>query len=284
MPDRLGDVPNASQPYGYPDMRTTQRNAVTLTGNDLGQPMMFAHGYGCDQNMWRLVTPAFEDTNRLVLFDHVGNGKSDLSAYDDARYSSLDGYADDILEILHEHDLWDLVFVGHSVSAMIGILAAIEEPERFAKLVLVGPSPRYIDEPAENYVGGFGRPDIDSLLDSLDSNYLGWSSQMAPVIMGNTDRPELGEELTNSFCRTDPEIAKKFARVTFLSDNRDDLLKLRTPALILQCSDDVIAPRGVGDYVHKHTAGSTLVYLNATGHCPNLSAPAETIDAMKAWL
>ena len=284
MPDREGDVRNASEPYGYRDMRTTRRNAVTLTGNDLGQPMMFAHGYGCDQNMWRLVAPAFADTYRLVLFDHVGNGKSDLSAYDDARYSTLDGYADDMLEILHEHDLWDVVFVGHSVSAMIGVLAAIKEPERFAKLVLVGPSPRYIDEPGDNYVGGFARADIESLLDSLDSNYLGWSSQMAPVIMGNADRPELGEELTNSFCRTDPEIAKKFARVTFFSDNRDDLLKLRVPALILQCSDDVIAPTAVGDYVHKHTAGSTLVYLNATGHCPNLSAPEETVDAMKAWL
>lgn len=234
--------------------------------------------------MWRLVAPAFADTHRLVLFDHVGNGKSDLSAYDDDRYSTLEGYARDILEILHEHDLRDVVFVGHSVSAMIGVLAAIEEPERFAKLVLVGPSPRYINEPTEDYVGGFDRADIESLLDSLDSNYLGWSSTMAPVIMGNPDRPELGEELTNSFCRTDPDIAKKFARVTFLSDNRDDLLRLRTPALILQCSDDVIAPDCVGDYVHKHTPNSTLMRLNATGHCPNLSAPEETIDAMKAWL
>ena len=284
MPDNLGDVRDGLEPYGYPDMRTTQRNAVTLTGNDLGQPMVFAHGYGCDQNMWRLITPAFADTHRLVLFDHVGNGKSDLSAYDDARYSSLAGYADDVLEILHEHDLWDVVFVGHSVSAMIGVLAAIAEPERFAKLVLIGPSPRYINEPAEDYVGGFGRADLESLLDALDSNYLGWSSQMAPVIMGNPDRPELGEELTNSFCRTDPAIARKFARVAFLSDNRDDLLKLRTPSLILQCSDDVIAPTVVGDYVHHHTAGSTFVQLNATGHCPNLSAPEETIDAMKAWL
>jgi len=284
MPDNLGDVPDVPEPYGYRDMRTTQKNALTLTGNDLGQPMMFAHGYGCDQNMWRLVAPAFADAYRLVLFDHVGNGKSDLSAYDDDRYATLDGYADDILQILHEHDLWDVVLVGHSVSAMIGILAANREPERFAKLVLVGPSPRYINDPGDGYVGGFARADIDSLLDSLDANYLGWSSQMAPVIMANADRPELGEELTNSFCRTDPDIAKKFARATFLSDNRDDLLKLRTPALILQCSDDVIAPTVVGDYVHKHTAGSTMVYMNATGHCPNLSAPEETIEAMKAWL
>jgi sigma-B regulation protein RsbQ len=284
MPDNLGDVPDDAEPYGYRDMRTMQRNAVTLTGNDLGQPMMFAHGYGCDQNMWRLVAPAFADTHRLVLFDHVGNGKSDLSAYDEKRHATLDGYADDILEILHEHDLWDVVFVGHSVSAMMGVLAANKEPERFARLVLVGPSPRYIDEPADGYVGGFERAAIESLLDSLDANYLGWSSQMAPVIMGNPDRPELGAELTNSFCRTDPEIAKRFARVTFFSDNREDLHKLRVPALILQCSDDVIAPAVVGDYVHRHAAGSTMVYMNATGHCPNLSAPDETIEAIKAWL
>jgi sigma-B regulation protein RsbQ len=284
MPDNGGDVRDALEPYGYPDMKTTQRNAVTLTGNPLGQPMMFAHGYGCDQNMWRLVAPAFADQYRLALFDYVGNGRSDLTAYDEKRYSTLDGYAGDILDILHEHDLWDVVFVGHSVSAMIGVLAANREPDRFARLVLIGPSPRYINAPTEDYVGGFGRTDIESLLDALDSNYLGWSSQMAPVIMGNADRPELGEELTNSFCRTDPEIAKKFARVTFLSDNRDDLLKLRVPALILQCADDVIAPSFVGDYVHRHTAGSTLVQLNATGHCPNLSAPEETVDAIKAWL
>ena len=246
--------------------------------------MMFAHGFGCDQNMWRLVAPAFADRYRLILFDYVGHGRSDLSAYDEQRYSSLDGFADDVLDIVHEYELWEVIFVGHSVSAIIGMLAANREPERFARLVLVGPSPRYIDDPAEGYSGGFSRADIDSLLDSLDSNYLGWSSAMAPVIMRNPDRPELGEELTNSFCRTDPAIAKRFARVTFLSDNRDTLREIRTPSLVLQCSDDVIAPRAVGEYVHEHTAGSTLVYLHASGHCPNLSAPEETIDAMKAWL
>jgi len=246
--------------------------------------MVFAHGYGCDQNMWRFVAPAFADTYRIVLFDHVGNGKSDLSAYDEKRHSTLHGYADDVLDILHEHDLYDVIFVGHSVSAMIGVMAANAEPERFARLVLVGPSPRYMNDPEDGYVGGFAQSDLDALIDALDSNYLGWSSQMAPVIMGNPDRPELGEELTNSFCRTDPEISKKFARVSFLGDNRDDLLRVRVPALILQCSDDVIAPTFVGDYVHKHTPGSTLVQLNATGHCPNLSAPEETVDAIKAWL
>jgi sigma-B regulation protein RsbQ len=263
-------------------MKTTQRNAVTITGNPTGQPMMFSHGFGCDQSMWRHVAPAFAATHRIVLFDHVGSGKSDLSAYDDERYSSLDGYAEDVLDIIHEHDLRDIIFVGHSVSAIIGVLAANREPERFDRLVLVGPSPRYIDE--GDYLGGFGRSDIEEMLESLDSNYLGWSSGMAPVIMGNPDRPELGAELTNSFCRTDPEIAKKFARVTFLSDNRDDVRRLRTPALILQCRDDVIAPAAVGDYVHRHAAGSTLVLMNATGHCPNLSAPEETVAAIKAYL
>jgi sigma-B regulation protein RsbQ len=263
-------------------MKTTQRNAVTITGNPDGQPMMFSHGFGCDQNMWRFVAPAFASTHRIVLFDHVGSGKSDLSAYDDRRYSSLEGYAQDILEIIDEYELRNVIFVGHSVSAMIGVLAANREPERFDRLVLVGPSPRYIDE--GDYVGGFARPDIEDMLESLDSNYLGWSSGMAPLIMGNPDRPELGAELTNSFCRTDPEIARKFARVTFLSDNRDDLRKLRTPALILQCRDDVIAPTAVGDYVHRQAAGSTLVLMNATGHCPNLSAPDETVAAIKAYL
>jgi len=263
-------------------MRTTQRNAVTVTGRAHAQPIMFAHGYGCDQNMWRFVAPAFLDTHRVVLFDLVGSGKSDLKAYDPERYSTLDAYADDVLEILHERDLHDVVFVGHSVSAMIGILAAIKEPERFAKLVLIGPSPRYIND--GDYVGGFDKADLEGMLDSLDSNYLGWSSAIAPVIMGNPGRPELGEELLNSFCATDPEIARRFAHVTFTGDNRGDLPKLRTPALILQCTDDVIAPAVVGDYVHKHLAGSTLVAMNATGHCPNLSAPDETIAAIKAFL
>jgi len=263
-------------------MKTTQRNAVTVTGSPSGQPMMFAHGYGCDQNMWRFVAPAFADTHRLVLFDHVGNGRSDLRAYDEKRYSTLQGYADDILEIIDELDLHDVIFVGHSVAGMMGVLAAAKAPERFARLILIGPSPRYIND--GDYVGGFERPAIDDMLELLDSNYLGWSSAMAPVIMGNPERPELGEELTNSFCRTDPDIARNFAHVTFLSDNRADLADVRTPALILQCADDVIAPAAVGDYVHRRLPGSTLVSMNATGHCPNLSAPEETIAAMKAYL
>jgi len=244
--------------------------------------MLFAHGFGCDQNMWRWVAPAFQPSHRVVLFDHVGAGKSDTSAYDRQKYATLDGYATDILEICHELRLSDVVFVGHSVSAMIGVLAANREPDLFKALVLVGPSPRYIDD--EGYVGGFSRQDIEGLLVSLDSNYLGWSQSMAPAIMGNADRPELGEELTNSFCRTDPEIAGHFARVTFFSDNRQDLDAVRTPALILQCSEDVIAPRSVGDFVHRQIPDSRLVVMKATGHCPNLSAPDETIQAIEGFL
>jgi sigma-B regulation protein RsbQ len=244
--------------------------------------MMFAHGFGCDQNMWRWVWPEFAERYRVVLFDYVGMGGSDLAAYDPERYSSLQGYADDLLDICRELDLREVIFVGHSVSAMVGILAAGADPERFSRLVLVGPSPRYIDD--EGYAGGFTREEIDGLLQALDSNYLGWSSNMAPAIMGNPERPELGEELTNSFCRTDPEVARQFARVTFLSDNRADLGRVRVPSLVLQCSNDVIAPPAVGEYVHQHLPDCQLVHLQASGHCPNLSAPEETVAAIKAFL
>jgi len=244
--------------------------------------MLFAHGFGCDQEMWRFVAPAFEDSYRVVLFDHVGAGRSDLSAYDPERYGSLAGYAADVVEICRELDLRDAIFVGHSVSAMIGVLAAAEAPDAIGKLVLIGPSPRYIDD--EDYTGGFSRADIEELLESLDSNFLGWSSAMAPVIMGNAERPELGAELTESFCRTDPEIAARFARVTFMSDNRADLASVRVPTLVLQCTDDAIAPDAVGEYVHGRIGGSELVRLSATGHCPNLSAPDETIAAIRAFV
>jgi sigma-B regulation protein RsbQ len=259
-----------------------ERNNVTEHGPAGAQPMVFAHGFGCDQSMWRFVWPAFRDEYRVILFDHVGYGGSDASAFDPRRYASIDGYAADLLAICDELDLRDVVFVGHSVSAMIGVVAAATRPERFARLVLVGPSPRYIDE--EGYVGGFSEEDIAGLLELLDSNYLGWSSTMAPVIMGNPDRPELAEELTNSFCRTDPEIAASFARVTFLADNRGDLERVRTPALVLQSSDDVIAPVPVGRYVHEHLPDSRFVLLDARGHCPNLSAPDETVAAIKTFL
>jgi sigma-B regulation protein RsbQ len=263
-------------------MSVVRRNNVTLSGRPSGPPMLFAHGFGCDQNMWRFVAPAFADDHRIVLFDHVGAGGSDLSAYDAQKYASLDGYATDVLELCAELDLREVVFVGHSVSAMIGVLAWQQAPELFGALVMVGPNPRYIDD--GDYVGGFSRSDIAGLLDALDANHLGWSAQMAPVIMGNPDHPELAEELTNSFCRTDPEIARQFARVTFLSDNRADLPGIAIPTLILQCSEDVIAPEVVGRYVHKSIPGSTFVQLKATGHVPHLSAPEETTAAIRAFL
>jgi sigma-B regulation protein RsbQ len=232
--------------------------------------------------MWRFVAPAFERDHKVVLFDHVGHGRSDLAAFDKNRYATLQGYAQDVLDICRELDLKDAIFVGHSVSAMIGALAAVEAPERFGKLVLVGPSPRYVNE--GDYVGGFSREDIEGLLEFLETNHLGWSSAMAPTIMGNPDRPELAAELANSFCRTDPEIARHFARVTFLSDNRPDLPKVKTPSLVLQCADDVIAPCCVGQYVHRHLPAGTFVQMKATGHCPNLSAPQETVEAIARFL
>jgi sigma-B regulation protein RsbQ len=259
-----------------------KKNNVRLSGREEAQAMVFAHGFGCDQNMWRFVAPAFARDHRIVLFDHVGAGGSDLAAYSRARYDSLQGYADDVLDLCRALDLRRPIFVGHSVSAMIGVLAALEEPDRFDRLILVGPSPRYIND--DPYVGGFTREDIDGLLESLDRNYLGWSSAMAPLIMANPERPELGAELTNSFCRTDPQIASHFARVTFLSDNRADLPKVTTRSLILQCADDVIAPTAVGEYVHAQIPDSVLVRMKATGHCPNLSAPEETIAAIRAFL
>jgi sigma-B regulation protein RsbQ len=265
-------------------MGAMQRNNVRLEGSVGGQPMLFSHGFGCDQTMWRHVWPAFADDYRVVLFDHVGAGGSDLAAYDRRKYSTLQGYADDVLELCRELELHDVVFVGHSVSSMVGVLAAAVEPDRFANLVLVGPSPRYVDDEGGAYRGGFTHEDIEGLLDALDSNFLGWSAAYAPAIMGSSQPEELQEELTNSFCRTDPEIARHFARVTFLSDNRDDLERVRTPTLVLQCSDDIIAPDSVGEYVAARIPESTFVQLRATGHCPNLSAPDETIAAIRDFL
>jgi sigma-B regulation protein RsbQ len=262
-------------------MSVLQRHNLKIIGSG-ERAMVFAHGFGCDQNMWRLVTPAFEKDFRIILFDHVGAGGSDLSAYDPARYASLDGYADDVVELCRELGVQRGVFVGHSVSAMIGVLAAKKAPELFDDLVLIGPSPRYIDD--GDYVGGFSEAQIHELLDFLDSNHMGWSQAMAPMIMGNPERPELGEELTNSFCRTDPEIAKSFARTTFLSDNRNDLDGVTTRTLVLQCSDDVIAPQAVGEYVARKLPNNRLVLMRATGHCPNLSAPEETIAAIRAFV
>ncbi len=257
------------------------RNNVKVLGAEDGPTVMLAHGFGCDQNLWRLVTELLAPNFRVVLFDHVGAGASDPSAWDAQRYSSLAGYAADVLDIVRELDLHDVVFVGHSVAAMIGVLAAVAAPDRFAKLVLLTPSPRYLDD--DGYRGGFSRADIDELLDSMESNYLGWSQTMAPNIMGTPDRPELGDELTDSFCRTDPAKALVFARTTFLSDNRADLRNVTVPTLVIECAHDTLAPREVGSYVHEQIAGSAIVTLDATGHCPHLSAPQDTAEAIAAF-
>jgi len=257
------------------------RNNVKVSGNGT-QPMLFAHGFGCDQNMWRFVAPAFADDYRIVLFDYVGSGKSDLAAYDERRYGTLNGYADDVLDVCHALELKDVIFVGHSVSSMIGILAANREPSLFAHLILVGPSPRYIND--SPYVGGFERSDIEELLDTMDKNYIGWANYLAPAIMKNPDRPELAAELNDSFCSTDPVMARRFAEATFFADNRSDLAKVDIPSLVLQCSDDIIAPTSVGEFVHRELRGSELHYLKATGHCPHMSHPEETIAAIRNYL
>jgi sigma-B regulation protein RsbQ len=259
-----------------------RRNNVTVVGNPSGPTLVFSHGFGCSQEAWNLVAPRFEQDCNVVLFDHVGAGGSDLSAYDRGKYDSLHGYADDVLEILDALEARDVVFVGHSVSSMIGVLAANRDPSRFGSLVLVGPSPRYVNDGV--YRGGFERADIDALLDALDSNYLGWSAMAAPMMMGNPDRPELGERLTQSFCSTDPDIARHFAHVTFLSDNRNDLARVTVPALVLQCTDDAIAPVEVGQYVHQAIPQSTFTMLETTGHIPILSGPDEVVTAIRHHL
>lgn len=262
-------------------MNVESRNNVSLSGNGAAT-MVLAHGFGCDKSMWRFLAPAFEKDYKVITFDLVGSGASDLSAYDRDKYASLHGYADDVLEIIEQFADGPVIFVGHSVSSIVGMLATIKAPQRFVANVMVGPSPCYIND--GDYVGGFSREDIDDLLDTLDGNYLGWSSNMAPAIMGAPDQPQLGVELTNSFCRTDPEIAKHFARATFLSDHRADVPLSTTPTLILQCSDDLIAPRAVGDYMHRQLPDSVLTIIDNVGHCPHMSAPMASTSAIAAFL
>jgi sigma-B regulation protein RsbQ len=259
-----------------------ERNNVVIRGAADGVPLLFAHGFGCDQHAWDGVAPAFEDDHAVILFDAVGAGDSQLAAYDPERYGTLEGYADDVIEIIDALGLADVVFVGHSVAAMVGVLAAIRRPDAFRQLVLVAPSPRYLND--EGYEGGFERADIDELLESLGSNFLAWAHAMAPVIAGDPERPEAGERLTSSFCRTDPAIAEHFARVTFLSDNRADLDRVPVPSLVLQCRSDVLAPDSVGDFVQRRIPQARLIRLEATGHTPNLSAPQEVVAAIRSVL
>ena len=258
------------------------RNNVRVFGKGV-QPILFAHGFGCDQNMWRFITPAFEDDYQIILFDYVGSGKSDIRAYSAERYGTLNGYAQDILDICKALNLRNTIFIGHSVSSVISMLAAIQHPEYFSRLIFVGPSPCYINQPPD-YMGGFERADIEELLNMMEKNYIGWANFLAPTIMQNAERPELAGELEQSFCSTDPVIARQFAEAVFFSDNRSDLAKVRTPSLIMQCSEDIIAPLEVGNYIHKHLPESVLRIMKATGHCPHLSHPDETIQVIKEYL
>jgi len=259
-----------------------KRNNVKVSGRG-ERPMVFAHGFGCDQNMWRFVAPAFEDDFRVVLFDYVGSGKSDLRAYDPGKYSTLEGYAQDVLDVCRALRLGGAVFVGHSVSGVVGMLASIKEPSLFERLILVGPSPRYVNDPPD-YSGGFERADIEGLLDLMDKNYIGWASFLAPVVVKNPERPDLARELEESFCSTDPRVARRFAEATFLADNREDLARVRVPSLIMQCSEDAIAPDAVGEYMSRQLARSTFRRLEATGHCPHMSHPEETVRVIKEYL
>ena len=245
--------------------------------------MVLAHGFGCDQTLWRFVAPALAEDFQVVTFDYVGVGQSDRGAYDSQRYASLYAYAADILDICRALDLHDVVLVGHSVSATVAILAAIAEPERFTDLILITPSPRYLDDPPD-YRGGFSHADIDGLLEMMDVNATGWAAYLAPVVMGNPDRPELASDLEQTFCSIDPVMARQFAEVTFRADNRLDLAKVTTPSLIIQVRNDAVAPMEVGAYMHRHLAGSRIAVIDATGHCPHVSDPAETIAAMRDYL
>ena len=262
-------------------MGAVHRNNVRVLGAG-EQTILFAHGYGCDQSMWRHVYPALTDRYRVVLFDYVGSGLSDATAFHSSRYSTLRGYALDVLEILEELKLTKVHFAGHSVSSMLGGLASIEQPERFDSLTMIGPSPCYIN--SGDYKGGMEQADVEGLLEALESNQVTWSATMAPIIMGHPEDPALAGELEASFCRMDPFLANHFARVTFLSDNRADLPKIKTRTLILQCQKDAIAGTSVGQYVHEHLPDSRLVIMDATGHCPHMSAPNEVLKELLRFL
>jgi sigma-B regulation protein RsbQ len=245
--------------------------------------IVLAHGFGCDQRAWRHVAADLARDHRVVLFDHMGCGRSDAAQWTPQRYATLNGYAQDVVDICAQLPWRDLVYVGHSISGSIGILAAIAAPQYFDRLILVGPSPRFLNDPPD-YMGGFEREDILAMLDLMDRNRIGWANYLAPVAMKNDDRPELSRELADNLCAGDPAIIRHFAEVVFMSDVRAELPKLTRPALILQCADDAIASGEVGAYLHQHLRGSRLRLMKATGHLPHLSHPQETIEMIRAEL
>jgi sigma-B regulation protein RsbQ len=264
-------------------MDIRKRNNVHILEGD-GPVLLYAHGFGCNQTMWNRVTPAFQKTHKQILFDYVGSGKSDVAAFDPLRYSTLQGYAQDVLDVCDALELSSgVTFVGHSVSSSVGLLASIERPELFDRLILVGPSPCFLNHPPE-YSGGFAREDLEGLLSLMEQNYVGWANYLAPVVMGNPLGTPLTGELSDSFCSTDPVTAGVFARATFFADSRADLPKVSRPCLILQHRNDALAPLSVGDYLHAHLKGSTLKVLDVTGHCGHMTNPALVIDAMREYL
>jgi sigma-B regulation protein RsbQ len=263
-------------------MSVLLRHNVTRTGGGTGKTLIFTHGYGCDQNVWHAVAEALSANHEVVLYDCAGCGKADPTAYDRVRHATLQGHADDLIAVCEAAKLERPVLVAHSVGTMIGVLAAQRRPELFDSLVLIAPSPSYIND--GDYLGGFDREDIDSLLETLESNHFGWARMMAPVVMGNPDRPELAGALGDSFCRMDSGVARHFAQVTFLADHRKDLGEISAPSLLLQCSDDSLAAPGIGEYLAQQMANSSLVQLSATGHCPHMSAPAEVVGVLSDFL
>ncbi|WP_066340396.1 alpha/beta fold hydrolase [Azohydromonas lata] len=262
-------------------MSIFSQHNVKVIGNQAAS-IVFMHGYGCDQQVWRHVAPAFAQDHRIVLFDLLGSAASNSGTFDRHKYANLEGYARDLIEVCRAADLKRPVLVGHSISAMIAIVAARMAPDLFDRLVLLAPNPCYLKD--GNYDGGFSREDIDQLLDTLDSNFFSWAHMMAPVIMNAPERPELAEELANRFCAMDPRVARHFAKVTFLSDCRHELSHVQLPCLVLQCSDDALAPLHVGEYLCEQLPHAELVVMRATGHCPHLSAPQETIELIRRYL
>lgn len=261
---------------------TLTRNNVQISGQGK-QPIIFAPGFGCDQTVWQEVALAFEGNYKVVLFDYVGLGKSDLSAFEPNKYSNLSGYVQDLLDVLCATELRDAIFVGHSVSSMIGLLASLRNPEYFSNLIMIGPSPCYLNHPPE-YYGGFEKDDLLGLIELMEKNYIGWANVFSNTLINTSARTDVANNLENRFCSTDPKVMNTFAQACFFADNRKEIQEATIPSLILQCSEDIIAPKEVGIYLKENMPNSTLEYMNATGHCPHMSDPEETIDAIKAYL
>ncbi len=262
-------------------MRSLRKNNVSISGSG-SKTLVFVHGYGCDQSMWRFVAPQFELSHRVVLYDLTGMGQSDLSEYDFKAYRTLQRHADDLTAILEDLEVSDGVLIGHSVGATIACLAALKCPERISALALVAPSPSFMNDAA--YTGGFDREALEGLVNLMDENFLGWTSRVTPTIAGEDRAGETAAELTQSFCRTDPAIAKHFGRITFLADHRADMKRVEAPAAIIQCTDDALAPVDVGVWLSENMKRGTLKFIEATGHCPHMTEPAKTTEAIREFL